>query len=635
MYSSSIGSTSVNPIGSLPYSRATRPKYLWSLVALLLMVAVVGISGLNRDAMWYDEIYSYIYAGGEQYGPISAPEVVTRVAEQLQHEKNPPGYYLLLHFWLTVAGSSALAGRALSLLFGLVSVALTFRLGRDFAKSVGIHAADLVGLGAAVAVGVSAYYGYYLHELRVYTLIVACTAFEVWAYMRLMQNGQHHRLQLRVSFVLVTAASFYLHYQLLFVPMVIGLYHLLFVRKDRNWLRIALLFVAAGAMFLPWVWVVYHFWELRTVNPVVGMTLVKIVPALLLTFSNNSVALLALLVALAVYKMAWRLRFILFVAAGGIGLVLVVNRFYPFINQIRYIIFLWPVLAVLVGLGIERLSRMGLKPVVIMGLWIGAGLWTSANYDFSSYLYGIIPSWREFRTTLQQQAQAGDVLAYHAGNYDWIRSLELDHYMDGLPIQHEMTEYIPGKPENDDYYNHAKAFVDPARNIWLAVSHVDAPNFRLGEFQRALTSEQFVECYTALDDASVTLKLYTRLQNPSDMPLQFGDGIHMQLVENLNASPSGELTVILGSSKADAVPNDTYSVALHVVDANGNLVAQADYGLADTQNACHKTTLNVPEGAYSLRLAVYNWQTGERLTGIDTATGEQADRLAVGTFTVK
>ncbi len=585
--------------------------------------------------MWYDEIYSYIYAGGEQYGPISAPEVVTRVAEQLQHEKNPPGYYLLLHFWLTVAGSSALAGRAFSLLFGMLSVAMTYRLGRDFAASIGVQAADLVGLGAAVAVGASAYYVYYLHELRVYTLIVVCTAFEVWAYVRLIQAGKHRSWLLRISFVLVTSASFYLHYQLIFVPIVIGLYHLLFVHKNRQWVRVTSLLVAAGVMYLPWVWVVYHFSEFRKVNPVVGMSLVKIIPALFVTFSNNSVALLILLVALAVYKTAWRLRLIIFVAVAGISLVLIVNRFYPFINQIRYIIFLWPVLAVLVGLGVERLSRLGVTPIVILVIWIAAGLWTIANNDFSSYLYGIIPSWREFRATLQQQAQAGDVLAYHAGNYDWIRSLELDHYMYGLPIQHQMTEYIPGKPENDDYFNHAKAFVDQSRNIWLAVSHVDPPNFRLGEFQRALSSEQFVECYTALDDPSVTLKLYTRLQNAADMPLSFGDGIHMQLVEGLNASPSGELTVVLGSSKADSVPDYTYSVALHVVDASGNLVAQADYGLPDTPNACHKTTLNVPEGAYSLRLAVYNWQTGERLTGVDTATGEQADRLQVGTFAVK
>src|SRR6185369_17655849 len=164
---------------------------------------------------------------------------------------------------------------------------------------------------------------------------------------------------------------------------------------------------------------------------------------------------------------------------------------------------------------------------------------------------------------------------------------------------------------NDDYFNHAKDFVDQSQNVWLAVSHDDPPNFRLADFKRALASEQFAECYTALDDASVTLTLYTRLKNSADMPLQFGDGIQMQFAEAVDVTPNGQVTMVLGSSKAADVPNDTYSVALHVEDAGGQLVAQADYGLPNAPNACYKTILNAPQGAYSLRVAVYNWQTGK------------------------
>ncbi len=633
MTASKVSITFPNIEGSVPHS-ITHQRYLWMMIILLSGAAWLGISGLNQDAMWYDEIYSYIYAGGQQYGPIPAGEVYTRVVAQLEHEKNPPGYYLVLHFWLSAAGSSAVAGRALSLLVGMLSVAFTYRLGKDFAASVNIPAAELVGLGAAIAVGASAYYIYYLHELRVYTLIVAVTAFEIWAYLRLIRSGKSHSWPLRISFTLVTALSLYLHYQLIFVPGIMGLYHLLMVRKDKQWWRVTLLLLAAGMLYIPWIWTMYQFVEVSKVNPVVGMSLSKTVTALLLTFSNNSVALLFMIVIFAVYRQVYRIRFIIFVVVIGVAATLAVNAIYPFINQVRYIVFLWPLLAVLVGLGVERLSRIEVAPVVIVTIWALAGLWIIANNDFSSYLYGIIPSWREFRSALQQHAEPGDMVAYHAGNYDWIRSLELDHYLYDLPISHQMTEYIPGKPEDDDYFNHAKAFVDQSRNIWLAVSHIDPPNFRLAEFQRALMSEQFVDCYTALDDPSVTLTLYTRLTNAADMPLQFGDGIHMQMVEAVDVSQDDQVTVVLGSTKAESVPNDRYSVALHVEDAAGHLVAQSDYGLPNAQTACHKTTLKVPSGAYTLRVAVYNWQTGERLVGVDSATGEQADRLKAADFVV-
>lgn len=671
-------------------------RIFWWVILLLLGVAWLGIIGLDRDAMWYDEIYSYIYAGGEQYGPIGAGEVLTRVIGQLQHEKNPPGYYLLLHYWLGVAGSSAVAGRMLSLLFGMLSVVMTYRLGRDYAAWAGIRSAALVGLGAAVAVGASAYYIYYLHELRVYTLIVACVAFEVWAYLKLVRKpelnprdaesaeedrgiqkrftAEAQRTQrntegsiptsdpsllhgegrkegvnrqvaksakrrewvLQAAFVVVTGASLYLHYQLVFVFAIIGLYHLMTVRMTRQWWRVALLIGAAGALFLPWVWTVITFSEGNTINAVVSMSAAKIIPSLLLTFSNNSVALLGLVVIFAAYKHLRQYKAILLLVAFGVVGTLAANAVYPFINQIRYIMFLWPLLAVVVGLGVERLSRAGVAPVVVLGIWVAAGLWTVAANDFSSYLYGIIPSWREFRATLEQQAQTGDVVAYHAGNYDWIRSLELDHYMQGLPLTHQMMEYIPGKPENNEYTTQARAFVADKTNVWVAVSHIDPSNFRLEAFQQGLMDEGFVACYTALDDESVTLSLETRLpEDASDMPLQFGDGIAMQVVEPVHADGLGQVTVVLGSAKADDIPDDQYSVAVHVVDAAGTLVAQADYGLPNAARACTRTLLNVPTGAYSLRVTVYNWQTGERLMGVDPLTGEAADRLTAAQFDVE
>ena len=44
-------------------------RIFWWVILLLLGVAWLGIIGLDQDAMWYDEIYSYIYAGGQQYHP--------------------------------------------------------------------------------------------------------------------------------------------------------------------------------------------------------------------------------------------------------------------------------------------------------------------------------------------------------------------------------------------------------------------------------------------------------------------------------------------------------------------------------------------------------------------------------------
>src|SRR5262245_40462494 len=98
----------------------------WLLVIpLLLLTSWLGARGLNADAIWYDEYWSLYYAGGAHYGPITLGETWTRVA-QTDIELNPPGYYLLLNGWGALVGWTEYAGRALSLLVGVLAVAFTY-----------------------------------------------------------------------------------------------------------------------------------------------------------------------------------------------------------------------------------------------------------------------------------------------------------------------------------------------------------------------------------------------------------------------------------------------------------------------------------------------------------------------------
>ena len=54
-------------------------------------------------------------------GPIHATAVaaLSDIPLALREDGSPPLYYMLLHFWLDLAGSSEQGVRALSLLFGL------------------------------------------------------------------------------------------------------------------------------------------------------------------------------------------------------------------------------------------------------------------------------------------------------------------------------------------------------------------------------------------------------------------------------------------------------------------------------------------------------------------------------------
>jgi hypothetical protein len=129
-------------------------------------------------------------------------------------------------------------------------------------------------------------------------------------------------------------------------------------------------------------------------------------------------------------------------------------------------------------------------------------------------------------------------------------------------------------------------------------------------------------------------------ENIAASPYRYGDGInitHVEPIPSTMTTLSQSLPVLIAWSVADPVPDNTYSVALHVLNDAGELVSQADYGLPTEAFACRSVIIpldNLPPGDYSLMSIVYNWQSGARLTGEAAESGEQGERLPLGTFSV-
>ncbi len=592
------------------------------LLPLLLLVIVLGARGLNADAIWYDEYWSLYYAGGAHDGPLSLGETWTRVA-QTDIELNPPGYYLALNAWGALAGWTAYAGRALSLLAGVLAVAVTYRLGRDLAT-------PLAGLGAAVALGMSAFYVNYLHEMRGYTLYVLLTAVSLWAYWRTVYTKGGVWMQ--VMLVISVAGGIYTHYLAAITAITMGIYHLLFVPRNRGWWRVVALLGVAGLLFLPWVGAALEaLVRIRTnmARDTVALDAATLVQRLLIAFSNGSVALLALVGGFA--AIAQRVRLAWWFVLGVLALTLLANTALQFATNIRYLMALWPLLALLVGLGV---AKSGIKPALLLGIWIAAGLWNSADPTFMRQLGGPrhLPL-HVMGDVLRERAQPGDVVAFHAPDFNWLVDPVLAYYTDGIPVRAVVMESLPGLEADGEYFRQAQQFMGDAPRVWLGVETDLPPNFRLGEFERAL-ADDYAACGTVLELSEMRLDLYIRVSNAAP-PFRFGDDIGMALLEPLTTGET--LTTLLGWSVSANVPVNTYSVALHVLDEQGQLVAQADYPLPLDAYACRSSTLSLaglPPDVYTLVAVVYNWSSGERLPAMDTTTGEVGERVGLGRLVV-
>lgn len=618
-------------------NRGTASRFWLWVVPVLLLAAWLGFRGLNVDALWYDEWLSVYYAGGAQYGPIGVGDIWARVAERSTW---PPGFQTMLAGWGAAVGWSNLAARMLPLLVGLLAIAWMYRLGRDLVSA-------RAGLAAAVFVGASAFFDYYLHELRGYTLYALFSAMCLWSYWRLIRGRVG--LWTQLTFVASVVGVLYTHYFAALAAVAVAVYHLLFVPKTRGWWRVPILMALGALLFLPWAQVALSTAQdalLSEERRIVPLHAGDILQTLVYSFSNGALALLALLV---VYSLAaWRThRRALILAwvwlAAVLGIALLANERLRVIFHIRHLMAVWPALALVCALGIEALARRGLRPAILLTIWAASGLWLALDPTFIETLPGQERTldWADLSAALDvvaTRAEDDDALLFHVEQpgREWLQEPIVDYYSEPLSLKHNQLEEIPGLQPDDDYFWQLIQFLDGAPHVWM-VTMPDVPSpYHLDEFARVMAVD-YAFCSRPIERDSLTLDLYARQPRLRQQPYwRWGEDIGLFALAPLPETAATSLDLELGWRVGADVPPDTYSFAIHLTDSAGNLVAQYD-GPLPASFGCAPVTLDVsalPAGEYQLYALVYNWQTGKRLDG-SVENGPSGDRIPLAPVTVE
>ena len=158
------------------------------------------------------------------------------VAKSQQHV---PSYFLTLFFWGNLVDWTPLALRLLSVYFGILSLALVYRLGRHFMNKE-------AGLLAQVMLASLAFYNIWYLPIRMYTMFVAAALLVLWLYARLLRRTRATKIDLALLW-LATVGFVYTHIFSLAMLCGIGVYHLFFVSKTRKWFAISSRVYAGGS----------------------------------------------------------------------------------------------------------------------------------------------------------------------------------------------------------------------------------------------------------------------------------------------------------------------------------------------------------------------------------------------------
>jgi hypothetical protein len=202
---------------------------------LTALAFALRVPSLGR-AYWIDE--------GISIGISSQP--VSQLHRLLSEDGSPPLFYVLLHFWISLFGTSEVATHLLPLLISLLAVPIGFWCGRELFDR-------RAGLAAAALFATNPFLGWYATETRMYPLVVVLTAVGVTLAWRAVRD---HDRRDGVMAVLAGAALLYTHnwgmYVVVVTTVVLAGYAL--SRSDR---RLAAEVVAGGTaaavLWLPWL----------------------------------------------------------------------------------------------------------------------------------------------------------------------------------------------------------------------------------------------------------------------------------------------------------------------------------------------------------------------------------------------
>lgn len=349
------------PVSTLhPHARP-----IWPVAAGLAgLVAVAGALRLEGIRTWYwiDESLSI---GLARHGVLEIPALLLR-------DGSPPLWYLLLHGWMALFGTSVVATHALSLVFALATVPVAWLLAR---RLFGDRAAWLTGALAAV----NPFVTYFAHETRMYSLVVLLGLVVAAAFVEAFVDG---RRRATWWFAAALLTLLYTHNWGIYtaVACVVALVPVVVASTDRLALlrRAAVAFGVVAALYLPWVPVLLS--QIQNTGAPWSYTpsLRDVLRELAALFRDErvlSVIALGAGVGLSTLRRSWRSRDSL--AALVLGLLVAV----PVVIgwgmahvepswATRYLAVVVGPLLVVVGLGLARAKGVGVAAVGIAAVLI-------------------------------------------------------------------------------------------------------------------------------------------------------------------------------------------------------------------------------------------------------------------------
>ncbi|MFQ5858326.1 MAG: glycosyltransferase family 39 protein [Anaerolineae bacterium] len=635
--------------------------------SILLLAFALRVYRLNHHDIWGDEAFS-IWLSKQPLHQVVAGGADT----------HPPLYPLLLFGWLRVAGDSSFATRFLSVIPGVLLVAVVHVLGcRLLSRRAGLLAAGLTA--------VSPFAVYYSQETRMYAWAATLSALSVYAFLLITQSLISN-LQSPISstqspipntqppawylvYILATLAAVYTHYYAFFVLLAQNAFLIadcgMIFRNSKseirnpNWRRLRRFLprwfatqAGIGLAYVPWVLIQMSFlqgkahtrfeaWGLSGMRDVWARTLTAFglgttVPPSVEWLVAGLLLVVGVGAATATRRRLGRMTVLyLVVPLGGAWLV---NPIMPFFYE-RYLIVALPAYLLLLAAGLLWLGRRQM-----LAATLGVALVLVAS-GYSLYNYYAEPAYTKggygrLMTYVENHARPGDALLLE----NLLQTAIYDYYAP----QNVPAHWFPPEHPWDDPRTRAQleSLARRYSRLWLIMFGNPAEYDPNHELERWLTAHGFRSYHGDYVDASLTL--YTMGQTDiasEEVRANFADKIEL-LGYSLyrDVIPPGETLELTLNWQALTEMDKDYTIFTHLITADQTIWAQMD---SQPQAGTHPTSSwvpgervadrfglqldpDTPPGAYQIEVGWYDLSTLQRLPVVEPAGQIDSDRVLLG-----
>jgi len=215
-------------------------KYTLFIVILLAGVFFARLHFITANPLAMDEPFSVFHAQMN----------ISDIISELKNGNNPPLYEIILHFWISVFGTSELSVRLPSLIFSILTILFTYSLARKFLN-------NRIAVLSALLMSLSATHIMFSHEARAYPLLMMLTTISFMIYLTLV-NNQYKRKHL-ILLVFVYALMAYTHYMAFVVIALQSAVLLCFIRSKKELVyKFLLVLLGFAVLYIPNIVILFN-----------------------------------------------------------------------------------------------------------------------------------------------------------------------------------------------------------------------------------------------------------------------------------------------------------------------------------------------------------------------------------------